>query len=142
MQVSEGGFKIWKLAQFTILLDDLDSNQNYLDNVNLQFALQTRFQNDGFIHKPQISTDGFNFVGDGERSHKVNGEVEMPITITYDIDACMFRIYGVQNSATKHKIMRLYDDGSGDSLRPTMAFLKTKLMNTKMQVSSIKLVKV
>jgi len=145
MRVFEIGNKTWKSALFTIRMKDLASDQNYVEIMNLQIELQIYFQNDGLVatHKTQISQEGLNFIDDGEHTHEVLNEVEMPTTTTYATEAFMFKIYGMQNLATKDKIMILYDDESGDSLWPTMELLKSKLMTKdNFVVSSIKLIKV
>ena len=49
IQTVDGGNPIWRSALFTIFMNDLDTNQTYLDNVNLQFEFQTRFQNEGAV---------------------------------------------------------------------------------------------
>ena len=130
IQTVDNGNPIWKMALFTIIMDDLDTDQTYLDNVNLQFELQTRFQNDGSvtIYKTEISENGLEFVDNGERTHNVNGEVEMPITIVYDKESFKFKLHGKQNSGTQHKFMILYDDESDQSLWHHMGFQQEKLM--------------
>jgi hypothetical protein len=130
IQTVGNGNPIWKMALFTILMDDLDTDQTYLDNVNLQFELQTRFQNDGSvtIYKTEISENGLEFVDVGERTHNVNWEVEMPITIVYDKESFKFKLHGKQNSGTQHKFMILYDDESDQSLWHHMGFQQEKLM--------------
>jgi len=53
IQTVDNGTNTWKAALFTIMLDNLDPNQQYLDNVNLQSVLQTKFTNEAqaFIRK-------------------------------------------------------------------------------------------
>jgi len=60
IQTVDNGTNTWKTALFTIMLNDLDPNQQYLDNINLQSVLQTKFNNEGqaFIRKTNISADG------------------------------------------------------------------------------------
>jgi hypothetical protein len=110
-------------------LDNLDPNQQYLDNVNLQSVLQTKFTHEAqaFIRKTDISDDGLAFT-DGGYSHQVGSETAMPITITYDTENFIFKISGKQNSATKHKFMILYSDESDESLWPTMGYHNNKLI--------------
>jgi len=129
IQTVDNGTNTSKAALFTILLDNLDPNQQYLDNVNLQSVLQTKFTNEAqaFIRKTDISDDGLAFT-DGGYSHQVATETAMPITITYDTENFIFRISGKQNSATKHKFMILYDDESDQSLWPTMGYHNNKLI--------------
>jgi len=133
IQTVDNGTNTWKAALFTILLNDLDPNQQYLDNVNLQSVLQTKFTNEGqaFIKKTDISPDDLALTDNGEYSHQVGTETAMPITITYDTENSIFKISGTQNSATKHKFMILYDDESDESLWPTMGFHQKKIKKIK-----------
>ena len=114
VQTVESGSNKWKAALFTIRLDDLNPDQQYIDNLTLQSVLQTKFNNEAnaFIEKTDISEDGLAFTNSGQLSHTVGTETEMPITITYDSENFIFKISGKQNSATKHKFMILYDDES------------------------------
>ena len=88
VQIVENGNDKWKTALFTIQLNDLDPNQQYLDNLTLQSVLQTKFTNEAqaFIQKTDISDDGRAFTNSGQFSHQVGTENEMPITITYDTE--------------------------------------------------------
>ena len=130
VQTVEGGNNKWKAALFTIKLDDLDPDQQYLDNLTLQSVLQTKFTNEAqaFITKTDISDDGLAFTNSGQLTHTVGTENEMPITISYDTENFIFKISGKQNSATKHKFMILYDDESDESLWPTMGYDSQKLI--------------
>ena len=130
VQTVENGNNIWKAALFTILLNDLDPNQQYLDNVNLQSVLQTKITNEAqaFIRKTDISADGLAFTNSGQFSHQVGSETAMPITITYDTENFIFKISGIQNVATKHKFMILFDDESDESLWPTIGYHNNKLI--------------
>jgi hypothetical protein len=130
VQTVDNGSNKWKAALFTILLNDLDPNQQYLDNLNLQSVLQTKFSKEAqaFIQKTDISDDGLAFTNSGQLSHSVGSETAMPITITYDTENFIFKISGKQNSATKHKFMILYDDESDESLWPTIGYHNNKLI--------------
>jgi hypothetical protein len=63
LQTVENGNNKWKISLFTIQLNDLDPNQQYLDNLTLQSVLQTKFNNEAqaFITKTDISEDGLAF---------------------------------------------------------------------------------
>jgi len=130
VQTVESGNNKWKAALFTIKLDDLNPDQQYLDNLTLQSVLQTEFNNEAnaFITKTDISDDGLAFTNSGQFSHQVGTENEMPITISYDTENFIFKISGKQNSATKHKFMILFDDESDTSLWPTMGYDSQKLI--------------
>ena len=130
VQTVEGGNNKWKAALFTMKLDDLNPDQQYIDNLTLQSLLQTKFNNEAnaFIEKTDISDDGLAFTNSGQLSHTVGGENEMPITITYDTDNFIFKRSGKQNSATRHKFMILYDDESDESMWPTMGYNSNKLI--------------
>jgi len=130
VQTVDNGNNKWKAALFTILLNDLDPNQQYLDNLTLQSVLQTKFTNEAqaFIRKTDISDDGLAFINSGQLSHQVGSETAMPITITYDTENFIFKISGKQNSATKHKFMILHDDESDESLWPTIGYHNNKLI--------------
>jgi len=130
VQTVESGSNKWKSALFTIRLDDLNPDQQYIDNLTLQSVLQTKFNNEAnaFIEKTDISEDGLAFTNSGQLNHQVGTETEMPITITYDSENFIFKISGKQNSATKHKFMILYDDESDESLWPTMGYDSQKLI--------------
>ena len=138
VQTVEGGNNKWKSALFTIRLDDLNPDQQYIDNLTLQSVLQTKFNNEAsaFIEKTDISDDGLAFTNSGQLSHTVGGENEMPITITYDSEKFVFKISGKQNSATKHKFMILFDDESDASLWPTMGYNSQKLIK-KNEISQL-----
>jgi len=129
VQTVESGSNKWKAALFTIKLNDLNPDQQYIDNLTLQSVLQTKFNNEAnaFIEKTDISDDGLVFINSGF-SHTVGTENEMPITITYDSENFLFKISGKQNSGTKHKFMILYDDESDESLWPTMGYDSQKLI--------------
>ena len=145
VQTVENGNNIWKAALFTILLNDLDPNQQYLDNVNLQSVHQTKFTNEAqaFILKTEISDDGLAFTNSGQFSHSVGSETAMPITITYDTENFIFKISGKQNVATKQKFMVLFDDESDQSLWPTMGYHNNKLIKkTKYHSFYLKLIRV
>ena len=130
VQTVENGNNKWKISLFTIQLNDLDPNQQYLDNLTLQSVLQTKFTNEAqaIIKKTDISDDGLAFTNSGQLSHQVGSETAMPITITYDTQNFIFKISGKQNVATKHKFVILYDDESDESLWPTMGYNSNKLI--------------
>jgi hypothetical protein len=138
VQTVESGNNKWKAALFTIRLDDLNPDQQYIDNLTLQSVLQTKFNNEAnaFIEKTDISEDGLAFTNSGQLSHTVGTENTMPITITYDSEKFVFKISGKQNSATKHKFMILYDDESDASLWPTMGYNSQKLIK-KNEISQL-----
>jgi len=98
VQTVENGNNKWKAALFTILLNDLDPNQQYLNSLTLQSVLQTKFTNEAqaFIKKTDISDDGLAFTNSGQLSHQVGSETAMPITITYDTENFNFQISGKQ----------------------------------------------
>jgi len=126
----ESGSDKWNAALFTIRLDDLDPNQQYMDNLTLQSVLQTKFTNEAqaFITKTDISDDGRAFTNSGQLTHTVGTENEMAISIDYDTENFFFKISGNQNSATRHKFMSLYDDESDESLWKTMGYNSNKLI--------------